>query len=233
MQSIEIVTASDNNYADFILLNKFKLKKFNYKMCIYDLGGLGFGLPINIDKSDFIKKERDIYIKCYFKLLVLRESLKQTKSDLIVWMDADAFILKPIDNLLNDDFDVAITKRWESEIIKFKDRNLFEYSKYINAGVIFFKNNTKARKFIDLWDQKIIDSDQRALNDLLEENVSKFNYGDTFTLDDIKVKVLSCKEYNNYKYKEIEAGDNIKIIHFKGMTKPNRYKLEKYIMRLS
>jgi hypothetical protein len=226
---LEVVTAGDYQYKPIVDLLKKQTDKFGYDLRAFDLGGLEMGTPMDIDKSDFTKDPNDYghWPRYYCKIIAIRESFEKSKAELIAWLDADALIISEID-LFDDDFDVAVTKRFPKEISKFANGKDWEYVGGSNAGVIFFRNNDKARKFVDMWDDAIDDCDQRGLNALVMDQVLKANLNDTFMIDDIKVRVLSSEIYNNYKYRHNKSKKTI-IVHFKGMRKPEISLIRKLI----
>lgn len=142
-----------------------------------------------------------------------------------VYLDADAFLINSIDELLQQNFDLGVTMRRKNEI-DFKHN----HCQVLNTGVIFFNGQTKINRMIlDKWlekagnDQEVL-SEQTALVRILEkQNKNIFdNYNQTHLIklenQDFKVRILSCEEYNYNWIEEFDPKkdiDTVKILHFK------------------
>jgi hypothetical protein len=143
-----------------------------------------------------------------------------------IFLDADAFLIKNIDELFNDSFDLAVTLRRKEE-----RSNEFNNCRLLNVGVMFFLGNYETNKaLINQWYKNA-----RQTNELYSEQTSLtrlllrldpeiFQQMDTvreLKLDDghlLKVKVLDCNIYNFSWIEELKNEDDlhaIKIVHFK------------------
>lgn len=198
-----IVTGANNVsiYAQCSKLNLKQAERFGYKTQLYDFGGLGRGI-------DFFKglstKPAEI---CYRKVDVIRHAVQNTNEELVVWMDADALLVKPIDEVDTKDYDVGVSVRAHKE-------------QPYNTGVLFFYNNERTHRFLDLWLKQKPEyigtstykySDQAALNKMFQRyDSSKLG---------VNIKEFPTTVYNNYYPKELDKdklADYVKVIHFKG-----------------
>ena len=130
---MKIVTAAQGgllkSYETTIRLTEKKCAEFGYSLDIFDLGNLGFGTPVDDSRMSSVHRINRIGIK---PELILR-SMNDTYRPLVVWVDGDASLIGRIDEVAADDsFDVGVT-------VRPKRRN--KKTSYINAGVLFFKNN--------------------------------------------------------------------------------------------
>jgi len=153
-----------------------------------------------------------LYIKCAGRPMFVKEVLDDVKDDLI-WMDLDCIIKKPLGEVLTD-CDIAVTLR------RIEDRTsqFMEKFKFINSGVMFFKNNLASRKFCDLWHENIgaEECDQDGLNNLLMKYSKLDTFGEIIKIDDIRVKVLPCEEYNFFYFPEDSS--RARVLHYKGFS---------------
>jgi hypothetical protein len=160
--------------------------------------------------------QKKLFITCAGRPAFLKRVLDERPED-IVWMDLDCVIVKPLGDVLAD-CDVAFTIR------KIEERNTpkLELFKYINCGVMFFKNNEATRRFIDLWQEETGDlysrsiggDDQSALNRFLLKHSKLDTYGEIFEIDGIRVKILDARIYNFFYFPENPNG--AKVLHYKG-----------------
>lgn len=171
---------------------------------MYDLGGLGFGTPMAVSNTTFVKSG-------YYKVmnpdsgwcsraLHKPEVIRRTEFDgVMVYMDADAFPVAPINEIEAHDFDIGVTVRDKNE----------EYGKMgrINAGVIFFRNTPGMKAFLKKWSSltENLGNDQIALNRTIETGT-------------YKVTEFPTRIYNYYYFPE-RPGPEVKIYHFKSLPK--------------
>ncbi len=153
-----------------------------------------------------------LYIKNANRPTFIKKVLNNIKDD-IVWMDLDCVMQKPLGDVLMD-CDVAVTLR------KIEDRNsqFMEKFKFINSGVMFFKNNGSAKRFCDLWQSNITgeDCDQDGLNNLLLKYSKLERYGEVVDVEEVKVKILPCEEYNFFYFPEDSS--QARVLHYKGFS---------------
>ena len=199
MSKITFVIAGDKNFSHFVNTGIKYIEKLNYPVLIYDLGGLGKGIPFEGRYGSGIGAK----IPC--KPHIVKDALSRIpENEYVVWFDADALIFDRIDEI-QEDYDVGVTVRVPKAL---------ENSNPINAGIIFFKNTPRARNFVQRWtdlaDKDV--SDQPPLNRLAR--VVCADLGKTLDRDGVRIKVYPSEIYNNvYFGKKDKPG--IKIKHFK------------------
>jgi hypothetical protein len=202
-----IVTAGTGHYEyeTTIRYCEKKCEEYGYKLQVYDLGGLGFGTLVEDPRNH--SKFR--FIKCAIKPELILESMNNTDEELIVWIDGDATLINRIDELVDDDsFDVGVTVR--RKVAKKK-------TAYVNAGVLFFKNNVESKLFLQSWIDAMgpvpsltteVKSEVRHYDDqsVLEEklllpNISGALWDQQNTVHVVcgaRVKIFDCATYNNF-----------------------------------
>ena len=220
-----IVTAGSNHNPKYEITIRFCEKECNrqgYKFQVYDLGGLGFGTPVSDERMNSKFRTLRYAIK---PELVLR-AMNETEEEFVVWIDGDATLIGSLNELESDtSFDVGVTVRPKQQTQKVG---------YINAGVLFFKNNTASKKFLQDWiaamgppplntetdpktycDQGILESKLMipAINIPLWDVI-----GETFNVRGARVKILECIRYNNFMCvgRDQTYTPETKIIHYKG-----------------
>lgn len=229
---MKIVTAgSDNyNYARTINYSNANAVKFGYEVKVYDLGGLGFGEKIEDRRCETAIRQPKIAMKPELILNTVRSS-----RGTVAWIDGDAVLIKPIDDIEQDDsFDIGVTVRPKARVKK---------TQYINAGIMFVKCNEAAQRFLSYWIASIppTPEDLTKKHDgycdqtVLEEKIilPRFNrplwdhIGEVIDLDGVRVKLFDCERYNNFWLHEqmVAPGPDTRILHFKNhqMKKLGRY----------
>ena len=219
-----IVTAGSWNYDYWktIRYTEAKCKEFGYSIRVYDMGGLGFGIPVKDPRLEF--KFRTL--KATVKPKVILDALNNTTESFVVWIDGDAALIKPIDEVeLDTSFDVGLTVRPKSN---------HRTTQYINTGVVFIKNNENGKRFVEKWIEAIPPVPEIAKTEkpkayyeqlFLEEKVLLPNIEvipwDAFLtvhmIDGIRVKFFECTRYNNFMSPGhwVPPGAETKILHFK------------------
>lgn len=224
-----IVTAGSHHkgYDRTIKFCEKKCEEYGYKFKVYDLGGLGYGIPVDDPRM----AAKHFTTRCAIKPELIRDTLKETDEEFVVWIDGDATLIGRIDEVEADtSFDVGVTVRPE---------RLRKKTHYINAGVIFFRNNQRAKTFVDDWiaafppwpplDAKTKElirgySDQNALEEgLLLPNIPEPFWDKFQSVHEVhgaRVKLLECLNYNNFwshwGVDKMKYNPEMKIIHFKG-----------------
>lgn len=216
---MKILTAGNKDFKPLILKSLEKIKEFNYESVVYDLGGLGFGKEFKVDEKDF-NRPKVSPVPATFKPKIIKDCLENMKKDrTLVFLDGDAFLMKNIDEIEYDNYDIGITVRTEHEVKRYKD---YRPKGSINSGVIFLRNTKITMEFIDAWIDKTLEenSDQISLNSLLGDCVDVLKYDETIRKDGLKdglkVKLFRTTVYNNY-YPDFDI-DKTKIRHLKGNT---------------
>jgi hypothetical protein len=221
---MRVVTAGSGNYAfaDTIRYNEANCKKYGYDFKVYDLGGLGFGTKVD-DPRVQSKFRR---VKSAMKPELLREAIA-TYDGPVAWIDGDATLIKPIDEVFNaEPWDVGITVR---------PKRTNKKTTYINAGVFFARQSGLG--FVEEWIDAMppvpdLDaltkppnySDQQTLeNEILLPEIKEPLWDltwETRMVRGYKVKFFPCEIYNNFwcirsPHYELGPGKT-KVIHFKG-----------------
>lgn len=236
-----VVTAGSHHktYAKTIKFCEARCKEFGYKFKAYDLGGLGFGTPV----EDARLASRHRTLRYAIKPELILDAMCNTQEEFVAWIDGDATLIGRIDELEADDsWDVGVTVRPPRKRKK---------SNYINAGVMFFKNCIESKLFLQDWIAAMGPPPLEAEKDpgaaycdqvILEEQILMPSIrtplwdiiGETHTIHGARVKLFDCTQYNNYWFHRgkdrMEYSPDTKILHFKGRhwaaTKPTRWKGE-------
>jgi hypothetical protein len=107
------------------------------------------------DKAAHVRRVRHFLRLVSQKPYVMEAALGATDRDL-VFIDADAVLLKPLDAVFDRDFDFAVTAEEPQDVIigpeppECVDRPHYPY-KAINVGVMFARNNARIRPLIKAW----------------------------------------------------------------------------------
>jgi hypothetical protein len=217
-----IVSGANATFKDRVEFSMKQATKFGYDMKVYDMGGLGFGKKYELPRgfSSLALSHRSKLLM--MKPRIMLDALDST-DETVVFLDADAFLVRPIDEIETDDYDVGVT-------YKGGERNT-----YINTGVLFLKQNVNARDLLYQWIDLIEDAnaklktvnpnrlgDQIFLNDLVFSYVQKGKLLNTVQrVDGIRVKFFDYHEYNNFnlardrgkKLKPLPS--NTRIVHLR------------------
>lgn len=165
---------------------------------------------------------------CTFKPSVIWRAMIQhaDEGDPVAWIDADAVLVRPLDELTAMPFDVAVTLR-EPHMLGPKPGINSPATEYLNAGVVFFRCSCAAFRIVDRWVRlaKERGNDQWALSDL----VGACDWGGPWGLEQwrqaydtvvprlgARVKILAgCADgWNTWYFQPV--AENAKILHFKG-----------------
>ncbi len=198
-RKLTVVIAGDVNYKPYVEQGIRYTQKLGYDVLAYDLGGLGFGIPFQGRFAD----NANAKIPC--KPHIIRDALSRiSDNDFVVWLDADALIFQPIDEIIAD-YDIGVTLRAQK---------LVEHSLPINAGIVFVRKSPMAAKFVNEW-AELSDahvSDQPPLNKLA--NVGNADRHQVVNRDGVLVKVWPCEVYNNFYFAK-KNHPQAKILHYK------------------
>ena len=194
-----IVTASDANQARYVNTLCSSLTQQRLKFIVYDLGGLGYGVPFNAtpSKTPF----RNLPAK---PDLILHAAQKLPNNRLLIWMDADTVPIGPL-TTLGGPFDICLSLRRQKSHLKTES--------WINSGVLSLYNNKDTRRFLKLWGaiSKILGGDQYALNEIFFNTKNKKNWPQwMYTL---KVAGAPAEKINNFYFDSTSR--HAIILHFK------------------
>lgn len=262
MKKLNFITIGDKNYFGFIIHSIKKIMLFypNCKFYIYDWGFTkrqkeilsSYSITILIDWAHKIDKEngyKTINVKYegyqppydfrkneYLwnqKPICLLDCAKRIKKNLI-YLDGDAFLINPIDEMLEQDFDIGVTLNSKEEFEKAKQHNFIAP---LNAGVIFFICDSKSiQLFIQEWLNQIkitnkVWIEQTALGLLIEKDNKgifrkPYNNGVVITPEkNLKVKLFPSRIYNAHMLYQGFDLNETKIIHIIRRTNLKEIKL--------
>ncbi len=219
-----IVTAADYNFREYVETSRYQAKKLGYPMRIFDLGGLGFGEKFEVSKTN--KRHNGNWkIKSPYKPNLI-EHVLSSGVNFVVYLDADAILVKSIEEVLGK-YDIGLTVRRNIEPNQQIIHN--EYTGQINAGVLFFYNTMATKQFVTKWKQLTNQNncDQVVLNRMLTPvNLEK---NTIVKHQDLEIKCLDTDTYNFYYFPE--NYESAKILHFKTGSRNyfEKYKLENHI----
>jgi len=199
INKITTVIAGDANFKKYVDKAVAYSKNVGYDPVVYDLGGLGYGTPFNARVSP------KVGAKIPSKPGLIMETLKTVNDgDYVVWLDADALIEQPIDEIMFD-YDIGVTVRQPKQI---------ENSLPINAGIVFVRKTKAALDFVERW-MTLCEtgiSDQQELNKLCK--VTTEHTDTTVIRGYVRIRVFPCKIYNNFYFAKKKV-PHAKIKHYK------------------
>ncbi|MBT4464023.1 MAG: hypothetical protein HOC60_05010 [Rhodospirillaceae bacterium] len=157
------------------------------------------------------------------KIRCMRDASGRIGAEPLVFLDSDAMLFKPIDDVFTDDADVSLTL---IDNISWQQNFCF----VLNSGVIYFGANVPARDaLLDAWwGETLVNQEwlreQTALVRLLEraggQEMFKNYHTESLNLGgvDVRVRMLPCAEYNFYDMENVEPEDfpDARIYHFTG-----------------
>ena len=149
---------------------------------------------------------------------------KQPGIEKFIFLDGDAFLMAPVPELFEGDYDLGVTLRRPQEIVFTRGR-----CQVLNSGVVIFGSTAdKHSMIIDSWIKSMATTsdecfmDQTSLTRLIlgYEDLRSNMYGEILdvTTDGgvFKSKILDCETYNfNWIEEGVDPVKN-KIVHFKG-----------------
>ena len=217
-----VVSAGNKPFRRNLKESQSRIEEFGYTPLIYDLGGLGFGETFEVKDESFqndgfyhVLKGTKWKTRALHKPDIILDALSRTEPlSTVVYLDGDAFLVKPIDEIDDMPFDVGVTVRREGES---EDEPLDSHKKVmgqVNAGVLFFRHTQRTLDFVGKWKSltQQVGNDQLALCTLLNVNIELPRNG-IILIGELNVLTLPTDIYNNY-YEE-DMSDEIKIIHMK------------------
>lgn len=226
-----ILTAGCKRFREPILLNTTQAEKHGYETSIYDLGDLNIegSIKHTIDSVEFKNKGRYYRVpgiaysaKALHKGDIVLDCLDNHPDDFIIYMDGDAIMLQTLDEMpdLLDGCDIGLTLRdaFDMRRCLSKQGEVRNFLGTFNSGVMVFNNTNKAKEFAKKWFDKIEESqsDQKALNMLVNPELKEYKVGDFIELDGVKIKCLNGEIYN-WGYWPEAPQEHVKVIHAKGL----------------
>lgn len=222
-----VVTAGSGQYPYHLTIEycRDRCEEYGYNFKVYELGGLGYGIPVDdVRCIDGISR----LFRIALKPELILETLLETEEKTVLWIDGDATLIKPVDELDEDDtWDIGITIRPARKRKK---------TEYLNAGIFFAKRNDAGIGFMQQWTDAMPDTpkdltvkpkhycDQEVLEEKLIlpaiDVVPWDAIGTVHKICGARVKFFDCEIYNNYAKTRVqrwaEGPGQAKILHFKG-----------------
>ena len=199
-----MVTAGDHRFRELVQRSRAQIERFGYRVLIFDLGDLGFGEPFDVGSEQF--RQRGDYgryqghrrpTRALHKPALIRAGLSQSGGSFVVYLDGDAVLLQPIDEIVGD-YDVGVTVRPASRAAR-AQTEVRKLDGYVNAGVLFFRPGPGTDAFMTRWERATdeLHNDQAALNSLLEP-YWPLRAGVTLDVAGVRVRTFPDVLYNNY-----------------------------------
>ena len=232
--AVIVVTAGTAEYKPIIEAQARKCREFGYEHRIYDLGGLGIGIPYQVPASDLKPTVNgDSLPPATFKAALVMEALQAAQpGETICWLDADCIPVKtfhPLSMVDENPADAAVTLRQASEIGLSNNPAL----DYLNSGVVWIRNTMKGRELCRLWSHmsKAFGTDQGALNYCVDVAPDSFDWNSirghvaNGICTSSRVLILDAMEWNCWHF---PPPPEARILHFKGGI---RYLAKDYVNR--
>ncbi|QDT91636.1 putative nucleotide-diphospho-sugar transferase [Gimesia algae] len=210
IKNLLVISACDSRMGSWGKLWIDQIQKFDVDWKIYDLGGFGRGEPFEFNAHELTNKDATSQFSTFKPHLIL-QAIRRFKRP-VLWLDADAFIVHHLHDLLAR-VDIAVTvnrpEEWKQH----------EWSGHNNQGVVdagvFFVNPTPASdQFIARWAALSHERNaQAALNHLFKDLTNRNTVGN---FSGASVRLLSTEIYNSHYFTEKSVMQKSKIIHFKG-----------------
>lgn len=217
---MRIVTAGDYKFRDMICTTAHQARVCGYEIDIYNLGGLGFGIPYAEWDMPSVADAQFATWKsvAQHKPDVIIKSMTEHQ-DSIFYLDGDAVLLRALD--FPFDFDIAITARLPNELDKVDPQHKEPMGRS-NAGVILFNNTPSTQKFLIGWQNLTVNQkndDQWALNHILNPDMKILKPWTRFRASNCEILVLPGTVYNYYYFDSLPCAPNVCVLHFKGKNK--------------
>lgn len=197
-----IVTYADENVKWYVPYMKKACEKIGHELVVYTPE------TANFDSKILELKKESQFTKSPYKQQVILQALDELQEP-VVWMDTDAFPIKPLDFPKCDAFFTLRTK--SNALIEMWDG-------LINAGVSYHANTLESRNLLKEIANTVpktqIKSDQEAINTVLVKRGWNKGFGE-YDLG-AKVVVGSTDEWNCF---ELDKADEAKVLHFKSPIK--------------
>lgn len=214
-----VATGASSGYRSWLSSFVRSVAQLDYPLEIYDLGGLGFGVPLRqpeLDARDFYEVVGNQWKSKALHKPALVEDCLRRHATFTIYLDADTLLLHPIDEVVGD-YDVGVTIRSRKELLQL-EKSSFEYSGYVNAGVVFFGATRGARAFVKRWKAltRMHGNDQKALNLLVNPSAEPLAPGRSFEGEGgVRIRTFPGLLYNKSCTLPQELDAATKIAHFK------------------
>jgi hypothetical protein len=198
----KIVTCGDSKYFEFLLnLEKNIYQTYGFYPIIYNLGLYEEQIKnlnskvLNICITEkFWESNPNGHIKATHKPKCI-ENILNTSNDNCLYIDADTIFTSRINEEVFNNADIGITPR------HIKERKP-QYSKngLINTGLIYFRNSEETKTLVEKWLIACQDhdtTDQKALSDILNEQVDLTTGAALQKYDTLNILLLDPSIYND------------------------------------
>lgn len=215
---IQLVTAANKNHSELLAISTRRNQMVGYEPTIYALDDSVDGLKLEPppEFKQYLKSQWWLTDggKLPHKPYIILDALRRFGRD-VVWMDADAFALGPLESVFDYGCDILATLRRPGEVGGTSDPMRWGYS---NAGVVFVKHTPEAIEFMECWCHIMASvgskSDQEGLNRLILSVNPPLEHGSEFMCHGARCKWLSTDEFNFYYFPEAPWSAT-KVVHFK------------------
>jgi len=202
-----VVTAGTYEYAGIILGQARVCNNLGYDHIIYDLGGLGYGIPYQAKSGDLKPRYGQSLPPATFKADLVARHLKG--GGIVCWLDGDCLPLQGF--IPPGQWDAAVTLRPLPEIGRGRNR----HTAYLNSGVVWIRNP----EFCEAWAAKSqeMNTDQGALNEIVAPGIGRSEWRMAMGATIINrighsISVLNADEWNCWNF---PPGQDARILHFK------------------
>lgn len=196
-------------------------------------------------QSSFAQRQRDKALRFEYLLMLkidcMRHASAQCPDEPMVFLDTDAILFQPIDEVFSIDADVSLT------ILDANDHTYDENFCFVfNSGVIYFNRDAKKREaFLSAWWEKALGNnewlrEQSSLVRLVSAQAGEaLAAGDTYPLslegETVKVHLLPCHSYNFFRTDVVDFANypDAKVFHFTGYSQTKSVFLPVYRRLLS
>ncbi|MEM8875299.1 MAG: putative nucleotide-diphospho-sugar transferase [Planctomycetota bacterium] len=225
---MRVITAGNSRYRPIVELGVAQAHLMGYDVGLFDLGDLGIGWahPIEVDprlavEGNYKVDEKGYPTKALHKPRMLREAQERYGGSDLLYLDGDAILVRPVHDIFDHDFDVAVTVRPKHE----RDRTLRmrpawdQWIGWVNAGVVALADSAGAVEFVHRWaaecDRK--GNDQFALNEMVNPKHRRLRPGETWVEDGVRIHALDGQKYNFGGF-HAPGYEEASILHLKTMV---------------
>ena len=153
----------------------------------------------------------------HMKYEMLKKAMEAFNHKWYVWMDADSFMVNPIDELFTDDYDVGVPLK-EKGVPKSN-----QHGSHMYAGLSVWRKGLKATWTLERYGERRYSCDQKQLHVIVGKYIEfddKFydRAWEVISTPNFDLKLFPQDEYFHMTaIQEMRKWeDHIKIIHFKG-----------------
>ena len=218
--SITIITATDVRYQPVAQVQQHLAASHGHSHVTFSLDGRARGRPFVVEDESF--RDHGVYsidpkskypTRARFKPALILDALRRLPTGAqLLWLDADALPLRPIN--LPAQPDVILTARQPVERQVTRPAWLPRLG-WSNAGVIGIRNTPAGVRFVQAW-AKLTDElggDQHALNQHVNPDDRQLYPGEELLVDGARVYLVDGRTHNNPYFPRIT--DDVLIVHLK------------------